>query len=69
MNRTIGSGHGPTAGQHRTDRLASYPGSAHRYRWRAAGVAAFAEYLRRHSRSGDPAADHARPQSAGPGSR
>jgi hypothetical protein len=71
MNRPIGSGHGPAAGQRRPGRLASRAGSAHRYRWRAAGVAASPAYLRRHGRSGDLArnADHTRSQPAGAGSR
>jgi hypothetical protein len=71
MNRSTGSEHGPAAGQYRTGWLASRPGSAHCYRWRAARVAAFTTYLRRRNRSGDPArsADHARPQPGGPGSR
>ena len=71
MNRPIGSGHGPTAGQRRLGRLASRAGSAHRYRWRAAGVAAFTADLRGQGRPGHPArdAEHARPQPVGPGSR
>ncbi len=47
MNRSTGSGPGPAAGQRRTGRLASRPGSANRYRWRAARVAAFTADLRR----------------------
>ena len=71
MNRSTANGHGPAAGQRRTDRLASRPGSANRYRWRAAGVAAVTADLRRQGRSGDPArnAEPARPQPGGAGSR
>ena len=71
MNRNIGNGHGPAAGESRMGRLASRPGSANRYRWRAAGVAAFTADLRRQGRSGHPArnAEPARPQPGGAGSR
>ena len=41
MNRPIGSGDRQAAGQRRMGGLASRPGSADRYRWRAAEVAAF----------------------------
>jgi hypothetical protein len=71
MNRSTGSGHRPAAGQRRTGRLASRPGSANRYRWRAAGVAAFTADPRRHGRSGHPArnAEPAPAQPSGAASR
>ena len=71
MNRSTGSGHGQAAGESRPGRLASRPGSANRYRWRAAGVAPFTADLRRQSQPGDPArnAEPARPQPVGAGSR
>jgi hypothetical protein len=71
MNRSIGNGHGPAAGQRRMGRLASHSGSANRYRWRAAGVATFTANLRRQGRSAHPArnAEPARPQPGRTGSR
>jgi len=71
MNRNIGDGHGPAAGQRRTGRLPFRAGSANRYRWRAAGVAAFTTDLLGQGRPGHPArnANPARPQPIGAGSR
>ena len=67
MNRSIGNGHRPAAGESRMGRLPSRPASANRYRWRAAEVAAFTADLRRQGRSGNPArsAEPARSQPGG----
>jgi hypothetical protein len=71
VNRNIGNGHRPTAGERRMGRLPSRPPSANRYRWRAAEVAAFTADLRRQGRSGNPArsAEPARPHPGGAGLR
>jgi hypothetical protein len=71
MNRNVGNGNGPTAGESRMGRLPSHPGSANRYRWRAAEVAAFTADLRGQGRPGSPArsAEPARPQPGRAGSR
>jgi hypothetical protein len=71
MNRSTGNGHRQAAGQRRTGRLASRPGSANRHRWRTAGVAAFTADLRRQGRPGHPArnAEPAPSQPVGAGSR
>ncbi len=67
MNRNIGNGHRPAAGQSRMGRLPSCLASANRYRWRAAEVAAFTADLGRQVRSGNPArsAEPARSQPGG----
>jgi hypothetical protein len=71
MNRNIGNGHRPTAGESRMGRLPSRPASANRYRWRAAEVAAFTADLRGQGRSGNPgrSAEPARPHPGGAGLR
>jgi hypothetical protein len=71
MNRTIGNGHRPAAGESHMGRLPSCPASANRYRWRAAEVAAFTGDLRRQGRSSNPArsAEPARSQPGGAGLR
>jgi hypothetical protein len=53
MNRNIGNGHRPAAGESRRGRLPSRPASANRYRWWAAEVAAFTADLRRQARPGN----------------
>ena len=67
MNRGIGHGPRPAAGESRRGRLLSCPASANRYRWRAAEVAAFTADLRRQGRSGNLArsAEPARSQPGG----
>lgn len=55
MNRNIGNGQRPAAGQSPMGRLPSCPASANRYRWWAAEVTAFTAGLRRQGRSGNPA--------------
>ena len=47
MNPDIGNGHRLAIGNSRMGRLPVRPGSANRYRWRAADVAAFTADLRR----------------------
>jgi hypothetical protein len=71
MNRNIGNGPRPTAGESRMDRLPSRPASANRYRWWAAEVATFTADLRRQGRSGNPgrSAEPPRPQPGGAGLR
>jgi len=53
MNRNIGNGHRPTAGESRRGRQLFRPASANRYRWWAAEVAAFTADLRRQTRPGN----------------
>jgi hypothetical protein len=67
MNRGIGHGPQPAAGESRRGRLLSCPASANRYRWWAAEVAAFTADLRRQGRSGNLArsAERARSQPDG----
>jgi len=71
MNLDIGNGHRPAIGNSCMGRLPFRPGSANRYRWRVAGVAAFTADLRGQGRPGNPArsAEPARPQPGGAGSR
>jgi hypothetical protein len=71
MNRSVGNGHPSAAGESRMGRLPFRPGSANRYRWRAAEVGAFTADLRGQGRSGNPArsAESARPRPGGAGSR
>jgi hypothetical protein len=71
MNPDIGNGHRPAIGNSRMGRLPFGPGSANRYRWRAAGVAAFTADLRGQGRFGDPArsAESARSQAVRAGSQ
>ena len=71
MNRSIGNGHLPAAGESRMGRLPSRPASANRYRWWAAEVAAFTADLRGQSRFGNPgrSAEPARSQPGGAGLR
>lgn len=54
MNRNVGNGPRPAAGQSRMGRLPSRPASANRYRWRAAEAAVFTADLRRQGRPGNP---------------
>ena len=67
MNRSVGNGHLPAAGESRRGRQLSRPASANRYRWWAAEVAAFTADLRRQGRSGNPvrSAERARSQPGG----
>ena len=71
MNPDIGNGHRPAIGNSRMGRLPVRPGSANRYRWRAAEVAIFTADLQGQGRSGNPArsAELARPHTGGAGSR